>query len=213
MRFIIACPLGRETGCMTRVVHFPRRRQVTSRIRRSRHIPLTHAHCSTYRAYVLREKVLAPLSPEFFFSLAVMPSAGIQSRPAKLPEFIPDKKRRNRRKRERARRGWKVEWFAPLIHAGARVIPRPRHILTSFRLHYVSAKWSAHTWQAARRGGWFISNTQSHSPYRISAPRSPPSHSPPSPRANGGVAERVGETTAERGGVRERERASNERGS
>lgn len=51
-----------------------------------------------------------------------------------------------------------------LIHAGVRVIPRPRHILTSFRVTLCFSKMvGAHVAAAPRRrGGWFISNTQSH---------------------------------------------------
>lgn len=70
-----------------------------------------------------------------------------------------------------------------LIHAGVRVIPRPRHILTSFRVTLCFSKMvGAHVAAAPRRrGGWFISNTQSHpgppslslSP-SLSLPSSPP---------------------------------------
>lgn len=67
------------------------------------------------------------------------------------------------------------ERSAPLIHAGARVIPRPRHILTSFRVTLCFSKMvGAHVAaRRRRRGGWFISNIQSHPLSCVSAPSSP----------------------------------------
>lgn len=49
-----------------------------------------------------------------------------------------------------------------LIHAGVRVIPRPRHILTSFRVTLCFSKMVGAHVAAPSTGGWFISNTQSH---------------------------------------------------
>ena len=108
----------------------------------------------------------------FFFLFFILHSNrhvshGIQSRLAKLPEFILDKRNHGGGKKEKKRKeGIKErerEWLVSLIHAGAHVIPRPRHILTSFRVTLCFSKMvGAHVAARRRRGGWFISNTQSH---------------------------------------------------
>lgn len=127
------------------------------------------AHWSASKKKVVVKTAIAPFS--FFFSILYSgrhAAHGIQSRPAKLPEFIPDNRRRGERKERERERGEGVkerEWSASLIHAGARVIPRPRHILTSFRVTLCFSKMvGAHVAARQRRGGWFISNTQSHPP-------------------------------------------------